>query len=34
MGADRWPRIVGEAINDARNTGTWVDHVSALLITK
>ena len=31
MGAERWPRIVGEALNEVRDTGTWADYVSALI---
>ena len=31
MGAERWPRIVREALNEVRNTGTWADYVSALI---
>ena len=28
MGAERCPRIVGEALNEVRDTGTWADYVS------
>ena len=29
IGAERCPRIVGEALNEVRDTGTWADYVSA-----
>ena len=32
MGADRWPRIVAEALHGLRGSGTWVDYVSALVV--
>ena len=31
MGAEKWPRIVGEALNEVRDTRTWADYVSALI---
>ena len=31
MGAKRWPRIIGEALNEVRDTGTWADYVRGRL---